>query len=211
MDQIGVFTPEQARELWQFYQSQKQLPAQLTKSFPQRRPIDEVSPHRVFVKNTEAETIPPFACLRVIGVEVVGGRTALKVEKPTLTSGEFVFNGPYAIEAAAGDVLGVGWAFRYGIVVMLGDPPSEPNVSYQPIVGSWEIEEGGGPFTIFGDYKITPESTTAAVIGRFANSEIELSHGVILEQCNLGCSTYRVQRVHRYLKTTCDDQSGGAS
>jgi hypothetical protein len=212
MDQIGVFTPEQARELWQFYQSQKQLPAQLTKNFPQRRPIDEVSPHRVFVKNTEAEAIPPFACLRVIGVEVVGGRTALKVEKPTLTSGEFVFNGPYAIEPAAGDVLGVGWAFRYGIVVMLGDPPSAPNVSYQPIVGSWEIEEGGGPFTIFGDYKITPESTTAAVIGRFAGGgEIELSHGVILEQCSLGCSTYRVQRVHRYLKTTCDDESGGAS
>jgi hypothetical protein len=95
---------------------------------------------------------------------------------------------------------------------MLGDPPSAPNVSYQPIVGSWEIEEGGGPFTIFGDYKITPESTTAAVIGRFAGGgEIELSHGVILEQCSLGCSTYRVQRVHRYLKTTCDDESGGAS
>ena len=40
---------------------------------------------------------------------------------------------------------------------------------------------------------------------------IELAHGVILEQCNLGCSTYRVQRVHRYLKTPCDDESGGAS
>jgi hypothetical protein len=40
---------------------------------------------------------------------------------------------------------------------------------------------------------------------------VELAHGVILEQCSLGCSTYRVQRVHRYLKTTCDDESGGAS
>ena len=37
---------------------------------------------------------------------------------------------------------------------------------------------------------------------------IELAHGVVLEQCNLGCSTYRVQRVHRYLKTNCDEASG---
>ena len=39
---------------------------------------------------------------------------------------------------------------------------------------------------------------------------VELAHGVILEQCNLGCSTYRVQRVHRFLKTTCDDDSSGS-
>jgi hypothetical protein len=36
---------------------------------------------------------------------------------------------------------------------------------------------------------------------------IELSHGIILEQCSLTCSTYRVQRVHRYLTPDCD--SGG--
>jgi hypothetical protein len=62
--------------------------------------------------------------------------------------------------------MGVGWAYRYGVVVMLGQPPSEPNVSYLPIVDSWEIEEGAGPFTVFGEYEITPESTTAALIGR---------------------------------------------
>jgi hypothetical protein len=37
---------------------------------------------------------------------------------------------------------------------------------------------------------------------------VELFHGVILEQCNANCSTYRVQRVHRYLKTECDNASG---
>jgi hypothetical protein len=47
--------------------------------------------------------------------------------------------------------------------------------------------------------------------GGSTTGAVELAHGVILEQCSLGCSTYRVQRVHRYLKTTCDDESGGAS
>jgi hypothetical protein len=178
MDQIGVFSPEQARTLWQDYLSRQQLQSQLTRNYPQRRPIDEPSPHRAFVKNTTEETIPPFACMRITGVEVVGQRTAITVEKPTSTDGEFLFNGPYPIEAPAGAVpateagefipakMGVGWAYRYGVVVMLGQPPSEPNVSYLPIVDSWEIEEGAGPFTVFGEYEITPESTTAALIGR---------------------------------------------
>ena len=40
---------------------------------------------------------------------------------------------------------------------------------------------------------------------------IQLSHGIILEVCNAGCSTYRVQRIHRYLTPNCDDESGGDS
>jgi hypothetical protein len=53
---------------------------------------------------------------------------------------------------------------------MLGAAPSAVNAAYQPIVSSWEIEEGGGPFTVFGAYEITPESTTAALIGRFGSA-----------------------------------------
>jgi hypothetical protein len=45
----------------------------------------------------------------------------------------------------------------------------------------WEVLEGGG--------------------------SIQLSHGIILEQCSLACSTYRVQRVHRYLTPECDPAS----
>jgi hypothetical protein len=209
MDQIGVFTPEQARELWQFYQSQKQLPVHLTKSFPQRRPIDEPSPHRAFVKNTEAEAIPPYGCMRVTGTEQYAGRTVITVEKPTTLVGEFLFNSPYQIEAGA-----AGWAYRFGVVVMLGsdEASGSSNVDagtlYQPIVGSWEIEAGGGPFIVFGRH----DANDKALIGRFAGGgEVELSHGIILEVCNIGCSTYRVQRLHRYLTPNCDEESGGAS
>ena len=165
MDQIGVFSPEQARLLWQDYQERKQLPAQLTKAFPQRRPIDEPSPHRVFVLNSDSyEAIPPYACMQITGTQVYAGRTVITVEKPTTLDGEYLFNSPYQIEAGA-----AGWAYRFGVVVMLGAAPSAPNVSYQPIVDSWEIEEGGGPFTVFGEFEITPDSETAALIGRFGS------------------------------------------
>lgn len=208
MDQIGVFTPEQARELWQWYQSQKQLAPQLTKNFPQRRPLDEVSPHRAFVKNTEAEAIPPYGCMRVTGTEQYLDRTVITVEKPTLLTGEFLFNSPYEIESGA-----AGWAYRFGVVVMLGNNAEsgvdiEAGTLYQPIVGSWEIEEGGGPFVVFGRH----DASDKALIGRFTGGgDVELSHGVILEVCNAGCSTYRVQRIHRYLTPTCDEESGIAS
>ncbi len=79
--------------------------------------------------------------------------------------------------------------------------------------------------TVFGDKAVKQIAKTVREVARRMMNEkpnrgrwqqqpgagVELAHGVILEQCSLGCSTYRVQRVHRYLKTTCDDESGGAS
>jgi hypothetical protein len=91
MDQIGVFTPEQARELWQDYQSRKQLNPQVSKNYPERRPIDEVSPHRVFVKNTSGETCPAYGCLQITGVEIVGG---------LFPGDEVVTRGAYALSFA---------------------------------------------------------------------------------------------------------------
>lgn len=182
MDAIGVFTPEQARLLWQEYQNRKQLEPHVQHNYPQRRSIDEVSPHRVFVKNSEDETIPPYACMRITGTQVIGGRTALTVEKPTSTSGEFVFNSQYEIEAS-----GNGWAYRFGIVVMLGDAPSAAGVSYLPIVASWEIEEGAGPFVVFGEHN----ATVRALIGRFAGGTTDIEDGIVSER--LGCGRYMIE------------------
>lgn len=218
MDELGAFTPAQAQALWQDYLSRKQLPAHQTQHYPQRRPVYDVSPHRVYVRNTEAETIPPYACMRITGVEDVNGVTALQVEKPSSTSGHFLFNGPYEIQQDVVEVIegedvitrpGVGWGYRHGVVLMLGDEPTSVGAEYSPIVGSWEIEEDSGPFIVFGRDQTTPR----ALAGRFAGGagEVELVHGLVIEQCNAGCSTYRVQRVHRYLKPVCDAGSGSGS
>jgi len=40
---------------------------------------------------------------------------------------------------------------------------------------------------------------------------IQLFHAVIIEACNSSCSTYRVQRVHRYLRDLCAECDGSGS
>jgi hypothetical protein len=162
-DEIGVFTPEQARLIWQDYQTRQQLAPQISQNFPQRRLIDEPSPHRVWVRNDSSETIPAYGCMQITGTDEVSGRTVVKVVKPTDTDGEYLINSQFEIPAIGEGESGCGWAHRFGVVVFLGDAPSEPT-RYQPIVDSWEVEEGDGPFTIFGEHN----AVEGALIGRFA-------------------------------------------
>lgn len=164
--EIGTFSPEQARELWQEHLRRKQLPSHVQQHYPQRRTIDEPSPHRVFVYNTSGETIPAYACMRIKGVRNIGNATAIDVEKPTSTSGEFLFNCHYPIAVPSSSESGVGWAYRFGQVLMLGDVPSVAGEQYLPIVGSWEIVEGQGPFVVFGRHRVSARALT----GRFGGS-----------------------------------------
>ena len=46
MNDIGVFTPEQARTLWQDYQRRQQFDPQISQNYLQRRPIVESYRHR---------------------------------------------------------------------------------------------------------------------------------------------------------------------
>lgn len=169
MQRIGVTSPENLWAMWQDYLTRQQLAPQLRYNFPQRRPVEDVSPHRVKVKNTESEIIPAFACMRITGVEDIGGQTCIKVEKPSSLDGEFLFNGPFPIAVpaeATGETpaeLGVGWAYRHGVVTMLGDEPTEPGAAFKPIVDSWEIEEGGDKFAVFGRH----DFSARALVGRF--------------------------------------------
>ena len=103
--------------------------------------------------------MPAYGCGRITGTATVAGRTTVTIEKPTSTDGEFVFNSQFEIAAGS-----VGWGYRYGIVVMLGDgvAPTAANVEYSPIVSSWDITEASGPFVVFG----TDIDTTDGLIGR---------------------------------------------
>jgi hypothetical protein len=47
---------------------------------------------------------------------------------------------------------------------MLGEAPTVANAQYGPVVDSWEIEEGGGAFVVFGEHHVSDR----ALIGRFA-------------------------------------------
>lgn len=163
LKRIGVTSPEMLYAIVQDYLTRQQLAPQLRYNYPQRRPVEDVSPHRVKVKNDSGEIIPAFACMRITGVEDIGGQTCIKVEKPTSTDGEFLFNSQFAIAVPATGELGVGWAYRHGVVTMLGDEPTEPGAAFGPIVGSWEIEEGGDKFVVFGRHDFSER----ALVGRF--------------------------------------------
>jgi hypothetical protein len=193
MDEIGVFTYEQARLLWQDFQRRQQLQPQLQANYPQRRPIDEVSPHRIFVHNTTDETIPAFGCMEIFGVETLGGLTTLKVRKPTSTDGEYIFNGPYPLAADVTDeeteitTYGIGWGYRHGTVLMLGDAPSVVGERYLPIVDSWEIEAGEGSFVVWGRDQ-TNERTLTGRIQAAGGGGGEIMHFTIDEvDCDAGC------------------------
>lgn len=73
MSEIGVFTPEQARELWQDYLSRKQLAPQVQKNYPMRREIVPGAPFRTVVLDaaiaaaTNALTGPANATASVLG------------------------------------------------------------------------------------------------------------------------------------------------
>jgi hypothetical protein len=166
MDQIGSFTPEQARLLWQDYQQRRFLKPEVARNLPERRLPDIPSPHRVFVLNTEAETIPPYACMQIIGTSEKGDRTVIEVKKPTEIDGQYLFNSEYPIPEADQDNSGIGWAYRFGVVRMTGAAPSEANVQYRPIVDSWDIEECDGPFIVYGE----DSSIVGALVGRIDSS-----------------------------------------
>jgi len=191
MEPIGVLPVEQMRDMYQWYLSQKQLPSQQTKNYPQRRPIDEPSPHRVFVYNTGSEIIPAYACMRVTGTRNINNVTAIDVEKPTSTDGEFLFNSQYPIAVPSSTEPGVGWAFRFGVVIMTGTDPSEPGAQYLPTVGSWEVEEGSGPFVVYGHHRANETTDDRALIGRFAGGGGSNQWGLVTAL--LGCGWYTIE------------------
>ena len=116
--------------------------------------------------------------MRVTGTRNINNVTAIDVEKPTSTDGEFLFNSQFPIAVPSSTETGVGWAFRFGVVIMLGDDPSEPSVEYSPIVGSWEVEEGAGPFVVYGHHRANENGDDRALIGRIGGGGSGGSHTI---------------------------------
>lgn len=159
MSEIGVFTPEQARLVWQDYLSRQQLAPPIRENFPQRRQIDEPSPHRVFIQNASGETMPAFGCGQITGTTTSGGVTVVTVTKPTTTDGEYLINSQF--EIATG---GNGWAYRFGTVIFTGTAASGI-AEFRPVVSSWNIAEGPGPFVIFGAHNVVSNGLIGRIRG----------------------------------------------
>ena len=86
MNDIGVFTPEQARTLWQDYQRRQHLDPQISQNYPQRRPIVESYRHRPAVIGSAlaapASSLVPATSCTVYFLELQSDGTQVLNETP---------------------------------------------------------------------------------------------------------------------------------
>lgn len=144
---IGYFSPDQARDILDTVRQVRAL-GLLSRPSQVARPVE--SPQwPVWVKNTETSlAVPAFGCMEVFGVENVGDLTYVKIRRPTVTDGVYLFNYDTEIEAS-----GLGMSTPWGLVRMLGDGNAVTAMTrYGPVVNQWYIEQtDGGPFEVFGE------------------------------------------------------------
>lgn len=146
MTRIAGLSPEVARELLAFY---RQAKATGLFGIPVDRSPQFVQPVPTYVTNTSGEAIPPYGCMQAVGMQKIGSRNYVQVDKPADATGEaggFLFNGPREI---AIDGLGVGRDGR--IAKALGDgSTATAGERWSPAASSWTIEPGGSLFTMIG-------------------------------------------------------------
>lgn len=145
---IGVFTPQQAREVLEAVRMLKGSPLLTERGIQMNNYSLERHVH--YFRNVSDEEAIPFACLQVVGTEKdLNDRTYLKVDKPadtTSESGHYIFNG---VNAVPPDELGNG--FDGPLVRMATDETDfEAGEGFQPIVGDWKVEKGGSAFIAAG-------------------------------------------------------------
>lgn len=163
-------------------------------------------------KNTTAETIPPYAVMQLESDCVHNSATgviSVSVAKPTGDTGEYAINedterGPGDFGSCYRPVTGLAWA-RY-------TKPTPPGAAWSatvgPVAGQWEMDTTGDGFLYVGRHE--PENSRILVLQMTGGGAVKITWGVILEQCSGPCSLYRVQRVHRHVKTLCDGSGSGS-
>lgn len=140
----ALFTEPQAQLIWDTIKLLRT--SGLLRNVSRLARPDDPGPYPVFVKNVSGEAIPPFACMQVDGTEDVDEITYVKVDKPSSTDGQYLFNGESEIEED-----GFGMSFPWGVVKMLTDGTITAGGIYSPTVDAWTIEvAAGGPFVVYG-------------------------------------------------------------
>ena len=106
---------------------------------------------------------------------------------------------------------------------LTGYTQAEANIMfYAPNVNSLDMTEITDPSRkiVVTNRSISGSASVGdAILVRWINREwapslsggVKLFHGIIVSPCDPVCSTYRVQRVHRYLTAECDDCASSSS
>lgn len=144
MTQVGTFTPDQSRLIWETVQRLRQ--SRFFRNGMEAVSQFDQSPIWVPFENTSGETIPPYAVMQVVGVDTVAGFTYLSVDKPSGPTAAVLVNNEFPV--ADGEF---GSGYRFGVVNVLSSGTLSPGDACQTAASSWEIVAGPGPFVILGD------------------------------------------------------------
>lgn len=112
-------------------------------------------------KNGSGEEIPPFAVMRITGIEIFDGRSVVMVDKPNTYGSQYLhyINGPIAV--ADGKCSTCTNAFPALAKYNTGSSPTVGKL-WGPRNGSWELQEETGGFIVIG----VSATTGLAVVGQ---------------------------------------------
>ena len=164
--EIGSFTPEQTRIIWD--EVNRAMAAASLKNKKTPRVTDDYGAHRVLFKNETGEEIPAFACIEVFGMVEENERTFVRVRKVSTICGEYVFNSQFAV-----DPDGFGWAYAFGLIRMRGTASAFTACKrYGPTVGSWDVSEKPGPFLVYGEDNTTEGALRGRIVGDHCKAKV---------------------------------------
>jgi hypothetical protein len=118
----------------------------------------------IVVKNTEAEIIPAYGCMEVIGTVEEDGRNYVQVKKPTSTGLLFLFNHHTAIEASGYGTAQSGpvyWVYKNSGTVTHGN-------RWAPTAGQYYLS-----LDTSGQYIVAGEDAIAANVFRVIADALE--------------------------------------
>ena len=90
--QIGAYTPKQAKRIWDAVQAFERSGTASQGAFL------PYTPTPIYYVNKSTETIPPYGCIQMIGASEIDGTTYIEVDRPfdytDSVMGPFLLNGP---------------------------------------------------------------------------------------------------------------------
>ena len=103
--QIGAYTPKQAKRIWDAVQAFERNGTASKGAFL------PYTPTPIYFVNKSTETIPPYGCIQMIGASEIDGTTYIEVDRPfdytASVMGPFLLNGPG--ECLRGDIGTAQW------------------------------------------------------------------------------------------------------
>jgi hypothetical protein len=105
----------------------------------------------VYFRNDSGEEVPRYACMQVIGTYESGAQNYLLIDKPAdmdASSGEYIFNGHYAVPNGEYGTSQGGRLVR----ASKASGTATAGDKWNPVVGDWTIEQDdSGRFVMAGD------------------------------------------------------------